>query len=175
VLEGRSLLGRAVDSVAAISSEVIVVVAPGDERALPDRAGVPVRRVVDPEAHGGPLVGLLAGLEAAQQPLVVVAGGDMPTLSVDVLNAMIRTLARPRARRTPRSSVRHGEARPLPAAIRNGAATQAARRLLGEDERSLRALFAILRTRRIPESEWRGLDPAGETLRDVDTPGDLSR
>jgi len=175
VLEGRSLLARAVDSVAAISSEVIVVVAPGDERALPDRAGVPVRRVVDPEAHGGPLVGLLAGLEAAQQPLVVVAGGDMPTLSVDVLNAMVRTLAATEGSTDAAILVRHGEARPLPAAIRNGAATQAARRLLGEDERSLRALFAILRTRRIPESEWRGLDPAGETLRDVDTPGDLSR
>ena len=92
VLEGRSLLGRAVDAVAAVCSEVIVVVAPGDERSLPDHGDVPIRRAVDPEPHGGPLVGLLAGLEAAQQPIVVVAGGDMPTLSVDVLVAMVRVL-----------------------------------------------------------------------------------
>jgi len=91
-----------------------------------------------------------------------------------VLNSMVRTLVATEGSTDAAILVRHGEARPLPAAIRNGAATQAARRLLGEDERSLRALFAILRTRRIPESEWRGLDPAGETLRDVDTPGDLS-
>src|SRR4029078_12760390 len=112
-LGGRSRLGRAVDSVAAISSEVIVVVAPGDERALPDRAGVPVRRVVDPEAHGGPLVGTLAGPEAAQQPLVVVAGGDMPTLSVDVLNSMVRTLVATEGSTDAALLVRHRAGPPL--------------------------------------------------------------
>jgi molybdopterin-guanine dinucleotide biosynthesis protein A len=175
VLEGESLLGRAVDAVAAICSEVIVVVAPGDDRRLPDHGDVPIRRAVDPEPHGGPLVGLLAGLESAQQPIVVVAGGDMPTLSVDVLVAMVRVLLATEGSTDAAILVRHGVPRPLPAAIRNGAATQAARRLLGEDERSLRALFAILRTRHIEEIEWRGLDPAGDTLRDVDTPSDLPR
>ena len=133
---------RAVDGVAAVSSEVIVVVAPGDERSLPDHGDVPVRRAVDPEPHGGPLVGLLAGLEAAQQPIVVVAGGDMPTLSVDVLVAMVRALLATEGSTDAAILVRHGVDRPLPAALRTGAATQAARRLLGEDERSLRALFA---------------------------------
>jgi molybdopterin-guanine dinucleotide biosynthesis protein A len=175
VLEGRSLLGRAVDAVAAVSSEVIVVVAPGDERSLPDHGDVPIRRAVDPEPHGGPLVGLLTGLETAQQPIVVVAGGDMPTLSVDVLVAMVRVLLATEGSTDAAILVRHGVDRPLPAAIRNGAATQAARRLLGEDERSLRALFGLLRTRRIEEIEWRGLDPAGDTLRDVDSPSDLPR
>ena len=111
---------------------MIVVVAPGDERSLPDHGDVPVRRAVDPEPHGGPLVGLLAGLEAAQQPIVVVAGGDMPTLSADVLVALVRALLATEGSTDAAVLVRHGVDRPLPAAIRNGAATQAARRLLGE-------------------------------------------
>jgi hypothetical protein len=69
--------------------------------------------------------------------------------------------------------VRGGTYRPLPAALRNGAATQAARRVLGDGERSLVALMRELRAREIPEADWRGLDPAGDTLHDVDAPADL--
>ncbi len=144
-LEGRTLLGRAIDAVAAVSTEVIVVVAPGDDRLLPDAGSVPVRRAEDPETHGGPLVGLLAGLERAREPLAIVAGGDMPTMSVDVLSALVRALAATEGASDAAVLVRQGMERPLPAVLRNGAATQAARRLLAEDERSLRALLAILR------------------------------
>ena len=172
-LEGRTLLGRAVDAIAAVSTEVIVVVAPGDDRLLPDHGDVPVRRAEDPETHGGPLVGLLAGLESAREPLAIVAGGDMPTMSVDVLSALVRALAATEGAYDAAILVRQGKERPLPVVLRNGAATQAARRLLAEDERSLRALLAILRTRRLEEAEWRGLDPYGATLVDVDLPADL--
>ena len=175
-VDGRPMLERAVASVAAVSAEVIVVVAPGDDRPLPAEAvPVPVRRVEDPETYGGPLVGLLAGLEAAREPIAVVAGGDMPTLSVDVLHALVRALVAAEGKADAAILVRHGMDRPLPAAVRNGAATQAARRVLGEGERSLVALFRTLATRRIAEADWRGLDPSGETLRDVDTPADLRR
>ena len=173
-VDGRPMLERAVASVAAVSAEVIVVVAPGDDRPLPaDAVPVPLRRVEDPETYGGQLVGLLAGLEAAREPIAVVAGGDMPTLSVDVLHALIRALIAAEGTADAAILVRHGMDRPLPAAVRNGAATQAARRVLGEGERSLVALFRTLATRRIAEADWRGLDPSGETLRDIDTPADL--
>jgi molybdopterin-guanine dinucleotide biosynthesis protein A len=172
-VEGRTLLDLAVASVASVSSEVVVVLAPGDERHLPDAGAIPVRRAVDPETYGGPLVGLLAGLESAREPLALVAGGDMPSLSVDVLRALVRALVATEGSADAAVLVRRGTERPLPAAIRNGAATQAARRLLAEDERSLRALFRSMRTKRIAEADWRGLDPDAETLRDIDTPADL--
>jgi molybdopterin-guanine dinucleotide biosynthesis protein A len=175
-LDGRPLLERAIDAVGAISAEVLVVVASGDDRELPAEAGparTPVRRVEDYERFGGPLVGLLAGLEAAREPLALVAGADMPTLSIDVLQLLINELARNDSVSEAAVLVRQGAPRPLPVALRNGAATQAARRLRGEDERSLRALIRDLRTRAIPEADWRSLDPTGETLRDVDTPEDL--
>ena len=172
-LDGRPLLERAVEAVAVVAAEVVVVLAPDDDRLLPAVPGVPVRRARDPEPYGGPLVGLLAGLEAAREPIAVVAGGDMPTLSADVLRVLVAPLV---AMETEDAAVlvRHGVDQPLPAAVRNGAATHAARQLLGQDERSLAALFRTLRTRRIAEADWRGLDPAGDTLRDVDTPADLT-
>jgi hypothetical protein len=68
-----------------------------------------------------------------------------------------------------------GRRQPLPAALRVGAATIAARRLLGEGERSLHALLRVLRTRELGEGEWRALDPTAATLKDVDLPVDLAR
>lgn len=169
---GRPLLERAIEAAAGVTSEVIVVLAPGDDRALPG-AAVPVRRAVDPERHGGPLVGLLAGLEVAGEPIVIVVGGDMPTLSTAVLGALVRALEATDGAADAAVLIQRGATRPLPAALRNGAATQAARRLIGEGERSLRRLLDALSARRLEEVEWRGFDPEGATLRDVDRPEDL--
>jgi molybdopterin-guanine dinucleotide biosynthesis protein A len=169
---GSTLLELAVVAVAAVSTEVIVVVAAGDERELPE-ASVPVRRAVDPEVFGGPLVGLLAGLEAAREPIVIVAGGDMPTLSPDVLRKLLSALVASEGSYDVAVLVGRGETRPLPCAVRNGAATQTARRLLGDGERSLKALIRSLTALSIAEGDWRPLDPTSATLRDVDTPDDL--
>jgi molybdopterin-guanine dinucleotide biosynthesis protein A len=169
---GRTLLELAVAAVASVSTEVLVVVAPGDDRPLPS-AAIPVRRIEDPERHGGPLVGLLAGLEVAAEPIVLVVGGDMPALSPDVLSALIRALEASPGSADAAVLLQRSEPRPLPAVLRNGAATPAARRLLADGERSLRALVRALATRELGEGEWRGLDPEGATLIDVDRPEDL--
>ena len=169
--EGTTPLARAIDALAALCTEVIVVLAPGDDRILPE-ADVPIRAVHDPERHGGPLVGLLAGLEASGEPIVLVGGGDMPTMSGAVLRALIAALLA--AEGTEGALlVQRGFDRPLPVALRLGAATQAARRLVAEDERSLRSLMGRLRLHRLAEADWRPLDPAAETLRDIDRPADL--
>jgi molybdopterin-guanine dinucleotide biosynthesis protein A len=172
--EGRTLLDHAVAAVAGLVSEVVVVVAPGDERTLP-AAAVPVRTAVDPELHAGPLVGLVAGLELAREPIALVVGGDMPSLEPRVLAALLRALAESSepAAFDATALVQRSTVRPLPAAVRNGAATEAGRRLLGAGERSLVALFRELRTRGLDEVEWRGLDPSAATLRDIDRPSDL--
>ena len=170
-----SLLELAVSALETMCSEVIVVLAPGDERALPHRGatGVPVERAVDPEPFGGPLVGLLAGLEAAREPLAAVAGGDMPSLAPEVMRLLVRALAASDGSRDAAVLVQRGEMRPLPCVVRNGAATQAARRLLGDGERSLMALIRSMSAEYVQESDWRPLDPTAATLRDVDGPEDL--
>ena len=167
-----TVLDRAVAAVGSVASEVIVVLAPGDDRPLP-ATSVPVQRAIDPEPFGGPLVGLLAGLEAAREPVALVVGGDMPTLAPDVLRMMIGLLLASEGTRDAAVLVQRGEMRPLPCAIRNGAATQAARHLLGEGDRSLLSLIRSLSALLVAESDWRPLDPTAATLLDVDVPGDL--
>jgi molybdenum cofactor guanylyltransferase len=168
-----TLLDRSVAVVASIATDVVVVVAPRNDRVLAPISGA-LRIVADPEAHGGPLVGLLTGLEAVDQPLVVVVGGDMPALRPDVLRLLVRTLAsEPTIGAVVLRS--RGALVPLPAAVRTGAATDWTRRLVGDGERRLRSLFERLPTRILEEGEWRPMDPDGETLRDVDRPGDLPR
>ena len=97
----------------------------------------------------------------------------MPTLSPDVLAALVRALAAAESRADAAVLVQRGVVQPLPAVFRNGAATQAARRVLAGGERSLVALLRALPTRELAEGEWRGLDPDAATLRDIDRPEDL--
>ena len=170
----RTLLDLAITAVAAVASEIVVVLAPGDDR-VPDPIERPIRLIVDPERHGGPLVGLLAGLEAVEQPLVIVAGGDMPSLSPAVLGAMVRALESSGEGWGAVILASRGDRVPLPAVVRTGAATAIARQLVSDGERRLRSLFERLPTRALEEGEWRPLDPAGATLRDVDRPADLGQ
>jgi molybdopterin-guanine dinucleotide biosynthesis protein A len=170
-LDGRSLLQRAVDAIAGVVTDVVVVCAPDDERSLP-AADVPVRRVVDPESFGGPLVGLRAGLEVAAEPIVLVAGGDMPTMHPAVLGLLVRTLLAGEGTGAAVLATR-GRIVPLPAALRTGAASDQVGRLVDDGERRLRSVFDRLPTRILDDAEWRPLDPNGDTLRDIDRPEDL--
>ena len=175
-LDGKPLLAHAVTAVGSVAREVIVLLPPvGDPPPLPRSVGpakVPVRIVRDPEPFGGPLVALLAGLERTREPFALVVAGDMPGLSGAVLAALLRALDASEDVDAAVLAFR-GRRQPLPAALRVGAATTAAQRLLGEGERSLHALLRALRTRELVEGEWRSLDPTAATLRDVDVPGDL--
>ncbi len=170
-VDGRTLLERSAHAVATIATELIIVTAPGDDRPLP-AVDVPVHRVEDAEAFGGPLVGLRGGLEIALEPIVVVVAGDMPSIVPEVLAALVRALEA-----SPASAAAAletgGRLVPLPAALRTSAASDAVTRLLADGERRLRAVFERLPTRLLSEMEWHPLDPDGRTLRDVDVPADL--
>jgi molybdenum cofactor guanylyltransferase len=170
-IDGRTLLERAVGALAAVATDLLVVCAPDDDRPLPS-AEVPIRRVVDPEAFGGPLVGLRAGLELAAEPIVVVVGADMPTMRPAVLSLLVLALTT-RGSTAAAVLASRGRLVPLPAALRTGAASDQVGRLVEDGERRLRSLFDRLPTRVLEEGEWRPLDPAGDTLRDVDRPEDL--
>jgi len=138
----------------------------------PARPGTSIRIAHDPEPFGGPLIGLLAGLEAASEPLALVVGGDMPGLRAEVLVLMLERLATsPDADAVALDD--GGRVRPLPLAVRVGAGTSAAGSAVERGARSLHALLDGLRVAALPEPMWRAFDPAGETLRDIDHPGDL--
>lgn len=171
-LAGRPLLDHAILAVASIASEVLVLGREARAGAAPPGARVSIRVVPDAEPFGGPLVALATGLELAAEPLAIVVGGDMPTLAPEVLVTLLRELEA--ADGVDAACLVHrGRRQSLPLAVRVGAGTSAARRLVGAAERRLGALPEALRTRDLPETDWRSLDPSAATLRDVDSPEDL--
>lgn len=161
------LLQLAIQAVATVASEVIVVAPPDVDPPIPAGA----RLVHDASPYEGPLAGCLTGLTAAREPLVLVAGGDMPSLDPAVLLLLVRTLE---ASSADAALLEYrGRRQQLPFAIRTGAGTDVTSRLLAQRERRLGALAEWLTVRVLREGEWRPLDPEARTLRDVDEPGDL--
>src|SRR5204862_5599893 len=99
-------------ALAAVASEVIVVVGPGAAPVLPE-IDVALSVARDARSDGGPLVGLIAGLDAARADTVIVVGGDMPSLVPAVLRALAARATADRA-----VALVDGSAiRPLPCAL----------------------------------------------------------
>jgi molybdopterin-guanine dinucleotide biosynthesis protein A len=166
-IDGRAMLDRAFDAVRAVTTAITVVVAPAATRSVPTGT----RIVHDDRAYEGPLAGLATGLRSLDPGIdrVIVVGGDMPTVVPAVLSRLIDALDAHDA-----AVIADDEGpRPLPLAARRAVAGPAADRLLDSGERRLRALLEVLDVEVLPPSTWRLDDPAGETLRDVDTPADL--
>jgi molybdopterin-guanine dinucleotide biosynthesis protein A len=178
-LSGRPLLAHAVDATASVASPVVLVLAPG--AVPPAWAGAvdpPVLIAHDAEPFGGPLVGVAGGLAALRDlhpgtAIALVAGGDMPTLAPGVLTLLAATLeAGPGGVAAVLDADQHAV---LPLALRVEPALAAVQAILaGGGRRSLRAFLATVPTLVVGASAWRSLDPDGASLRDVDTPGDLT-
>ena len=107
-IDGRTLLDSAIDGVTPAATEILVVAAPDAAPDLPAGA----RLVHDPVAFEGPLAGVAAGLRAAHESIVLVVGGDMPTLVGAVIDSMLAALDAPGVEAV---VLEHeGRARPLP-------------------------------------------------------------
>lgn len=167
---GRPLLDHAIEAAGAVAATVVVVLAPADERPLPDG----VTRAHDATAYEGPLAGLAAGLGALPSDVdrVLVLGGDMPAAVAPVLRLLVTRLDTPTITGAWLADAM-GRPRPLPMALRRDLAETKASALLDAGERRLRALPEALGAWAFPLAAWRALDPELATLRDVDAPGDL--
>jgi molybdopterin-guanine dinucleotide biosynthesis protein A len=171
-LDGRPLLHHAIEAVAAVAREVIVVAAPGVEPPIPAALGTRVRVVHDPEPFGGPLVGLVAALSAVEARVALVAGGDMPWLVPAVLHRLAGAVGPGRRAvilEVPR------RVQPLPMALTAGAARVAGQAVLDRGGRSMHELLRELGAAAIPSPAWLSLDPGGVTILDIDRPADLDR
>ena len=166
-IDDTPLLELAIGAVRAVASDVIVVAPPDvDPHIRQD-----VRLVHDATPYEGPLAGCLTGLTAAREPLVLVVGGDMPSLDPAVLGLLVRTLD---ASSADAAFLEYqGRRQQLPFAVRTGTGTDVTTRLVAQGERRLGAIAERLIVRDLPEAEWRPLDPEARTLRDIDEPGDL--
>jgi molybdopterin-guanine dinucleotide biosynthesis protein A len=170
---GLPLLHRPIRSLAAVASEVVVVVGFGaPDPDLPDVPGASLRVTRDRVADQGPLAGVDAGLATAHRSTVVVAAGDMPSIVPGVLRAMLDALhALPGvdALVLPDPIRRQ----PLPLVGRTVAVRRATGAGMASGERSLHGLLGRLVVQELPAAAWRALDPAGTSTRDVDRPEDI--
>ena len=167
-INGVTLLEHAVQALAGIVDEIVVVTAPGRAPPALGPLGRPVHFVTDPERFGGPLVGVRTGLGAARGSVVLVVGGDMPSLVPDVLRLLVDRAPAVLADGA-------GVIRPLPCALDRTKALLAADELLAAGERRLRALLTRLGTVTLARTDWQDEDPGGWTLVDIDERRDLPR
>jgi molybdopterin-guanine dinucleotide biosynthesis protein A len=171
-LDGRRLLDHALAAVAAVAPALVIVVAPGSTVIIPGGLPSLVRVVHDPEAFGGPLIGLNAALAAVDTPVALVVGADMPRMVPAVLHRLAAAIG---PDRIAASLEVPGRIQPLPMAFDVAAARTATERITDRGARSLRDLLLELGSVSIPAPVWLALDPAGATITDIDRPGDLQR
>lgn len=171
-VDGKPLVHHAVLTLASVCREVVVAVAP--DRDVPDLpTGLGERMSIRRDAHvfGGPLAGLLTGLEIAAWDTVLVIGGDMPW----VRPALLRHMAGVLATTGPEAVVllEGDEPRALPLGVRRDRALHEALEVALQDRRSLRALLDRLIVVELDERDWRRFDREGRSLRDIDRREDL--
>jgi molybdopterin-guanine dinucleotide biosynthesis protein A len=169
-LAGRPLLHHALGAVAEVAESIILVTAPASDPWLPAELAARIRVVHDPEAFGGPLVGLTAALAAVETSTAIVVGGDMPRMVPAVLRRLVEAVGTGH-----RASILEvpGRVQPLPMALHVEAAREAIGGILGRGGRSLRDLLAVLDATAVPAPVWLALDPAAATILDIDRPADL--
>jgi molybdopterin-guanine dinucleotide biosynthesis protein A len=168
---GRPLLRHAIDAVAAVSEDVVVVMGPGaDGGGLPPGA----RLAHDSTEGEGPLAGLHAGLLAAvRSDVAVVVAGDMPDVPPAVLEALIGVVEGGPATASALGTTAGPS--PVPIALRTWPAADAVHTLLHAGRRRLGDVLDVLDTAVIEEARWTSLDPDRRSLFDVDEPSDLER
>ena len=89
-IDGRTMLDHAVAAVGAVTSHVILVLAPGTEMPLALASSV-AGHVHDSLAFEGPLAALAAALEVIETPVALVVAGDMPRMVPAVLQRLAST------------------------------------------------------------------------------------
>ncbi|MGE3072990.1 MAG: molybdenum cofactor guanylyltransferase [Dehalococcoidia bacterium] len=92
LLAGRPMLQWVVDALGGVAVEIVISAAEG--QVLPDvTCRVPIRVVTDPVKGQGPLVGMLAGLEASTNETCLVVSCDAPLVQPKLLRGLARRLA----------------------------------------------------------------------------------
>lgn len=160
---GEPLVVRAAHRLEQCCQEVFV--ASGDGRRLGE---LPWEQVADAVSEGGPLAGILAGLERATTPLVAVIAVDLPHLNPAVLQRLAGEW-RGEAAVVPLVS---GRIHPLHGVYATDEAPRL-RRLLLAGRRAVIAALSELGARVVGEEGWADLDPSGSFVTNINRPTDL--
>jgi molybdopterin-guanine dinucleotide biosynthesis protein A len=157
-LGGVPLAVRTAELLAALFEDVMLV------GGTPP-PGAPGRAVADPPGQRCALRGLVAALEAARAPRVLVVATDLPGLTADLLLALV---ALPAAEVVlPRSA--HG-LEPLCALYERGAVLPRARAHLAAEAFALHDLLRELQLGTLEGTDLAAVDPDGTALVNTNTP-----
>jgi molybdopterin-guanine dinucleotide biosynthesis protein A len=133
-------------------------------------AEAPGRRVADPDAPVCALRGLVAALEAARAPRVLVVATDLPLLTPDLLLALVAW---------PEADVvvpRTGKGlHPLCALYHRSPALPAARECLAAGRLRLQDLLQVLDVSTLGADDVARVDPTGAALTNLNGPEDVAR
>lgn len=183
LVAGERLLDRALRAVSTVAAQIVVAAPALSGDIVQAGPATPITATIrfapDDEPFGGPLSAIAGVLAALTTDLALVVGGDMPGLVPAVLELILDRLAGSSdvdavlLAAPPRTPDEAAKTQVLPLALRVGPASMAAAEALREGDRSLIRLLGRLRSVELPTREWRAIDPAGETLLDVDFPADL--
>ena len=164
-LGGTPLIEHVLATVAPLAAEILVVA--NDDRL----EGDPRFRVIrDPEPHAGVLPALLAALDAATSPLLLLVACDMPFISRAVIE---RLLARAEGHDAAMPYVQTF-AQPMHAIYRVEPCRAAIRAVLESGGRRMISFLDDIDTVRIDEAEIRQIDPDIRSFFNVNTPDDLA-
>ena len=131
-----------------------------------------LRVVFDSEPHAGVLPALLAGLEAASTEICLAVACDMPFVSREVFEHLLRLQREASADVViPRTA---GYLEPMHAVYRTQTVRTAIQAALERGEQRMISYFRDVRVREVDESEWRSIDPIGRAFFNVNTNQDLA-
>ena len=164
LLDGRTLLQRALDLARLLTSDVRIV---GDRGKFAQFAPV----VEDVFRDCGPLGGIHAALKASSAELNLILAVDVPFLSTALLEYLIMC-ARNSANATVAVAQAAGRLQPLCAVYRPQFA-DAAENSLRSGHYKIDALFAAPHTRIVAEKELESAGFSSSMFRNLNTPGEL--
>lgn len=168
-LGGRTLLQRAIDSLEVVADEVVAVTRPG-RPPPPLHSPGSLYHAVDSVTDGGPLVGILAGLEATSAPVAVAVACDLPFVRPELLRLLLDRVDAGARFVVP---VYEGQPQLLCSAWRGDAAPLLRARVEAGD-RAVHAMLDALDAELVPPEVWREVDPEGRSFVNVNTPEDLA-
>jgi molybdopterin-guanine dinucleotide biosynthesis protein A len=163
---GKSLIQWIIDSLAALSTEIIIATARGEP--IPCFSTVRTRTVADIYPEKGPLGGIYSGLMASSSTLAIVAGCDTPFLSAGLLDHMVRA--------SPKFDIvvprLEGKLEPL-CAVYSKSCLAPIQSLLEQDERRIYDFYGMVKVKYIAEDEINRFDPDHLSFFNINNQDDL--
>lgn len=173
-LEGKPLLNHVVDSVKGFVGEVVIVTNTQERAdAYAKIVSTKAKFAIDKAPSNGPLVGALAGFEAAMGEYCLLLPFDSPFVSKEVVSLLF-DLCVGKAAVVPRHTDQ--EIEPLHAVYNTKKALEAAEATLAEGEFDMRSMVERLRgVRYLSTLVIEQLDPQLKTFMNINTPLDLKK